>query len=336
MERSEYFLNNQTHTLLQSFPEGSSSDDVRISIFDVDDNNLDTNLSAMSSVTGNTFSFSWAVTQANTYSIDFYNATLDVHHYLNARVTGTIIGSPSGSSQGSQMSTLRENFLLSIDNYNADDLTGTNSAGDQAVRAINQGLQLIYSLIKDSHYMQSNPSTSLASTSGQDFINLSGISDIDEILSLTETVNDVKLTKISFWRYRSANPDPSNATGVPTHYARLFDRIYLFPRPDSAITYVADYHKRIDDLSSTTDRAGVPSKFNYWIFAEARVFWQIMEDRTDVASLNMLQAHAERIRATALNDVFAEFDMSLGSDAHFLTDEEIVPRVRRFDSPIGS
>ena len=116
----------------------------------------------------------------------------------------------------------------------------------------------------------------------------------------------------------------------------------LFPshdRKSSAITYHTDYVKTISDLSSDNDRAGISSRFNYWIFSEAEVFWQIMEDKTAIAVINTLKNHAADIRQTAMSDIDGEFDTSRETESHWGDDSSFGNdkfRGMRFNSPVGS
>lgn len=322
MERSEYYPPNQTNILTQSFPGASSSDTVSVTIYDVNDAAEDISRAAMTFVTGVTWRYNWSSpNQTNTYIVDFWNETLDVHYYLYARLSSSIASAPTGSVTGSSLSTLRTNFLISkADMYDANDLTGTASAGDRADRCINQALQKIYSMVSDTRYLEANPG-SLSSVADQEYIELSGISDLRQIKSIVEATNDLKLVRIPFWQYRIWSPDPSNVTGTPTHYARLFNRIYLFPRPTSAITYTVDYEKTISDLSSDSDQAGVPAKYNYWILAEAHYFWQLMIDPSDTAAMSVIIAAASDAREQALRDIYAEYEGELVSESRWGVDD---------------
>lgn len=314
MERTQYF-NNVAQTLLQSFPGSATTDDVRITIYDVNTSTTDVNAAAMTSIGNDTFSYSWTPTGAHTYLIRFNNVTLDVNDYLYAYVVGSSTPGVSGSVSGSSLTTLRKEFLIQVDNYNADDLSGDGSSGDLAVKSINKALQKIYSMVKDSKFMQAYPSTALVSASGTDYIDLGGITDLDEIASIEDTTNKYKLIKIPFWRYREWAPDPSNVTGTPTHYARLFNRIYLYPRPTAVVTYTTDYVKAYGDLSSGSDQALLPSKYNYWIYAEAEVEWYKMIDANAVPQIVL--AERERCEKIAMNDIFSGFNDNTVNDSIF-------------------
>jgi len=182
--------------------------------------------------------------------------------------------------------------------------------------------------------MQTAPdTTSLASTAAQDYIELAAIGDLDDITNLTETTNNIKLIRIPFYRYRELSPDPSQTSGTPVHYTRLFDRIYLSPRPASAIEYTADYVKIITDLSAGADTALIPAKYNYWIYAESHVFWAIQEDPEAIAVVQNLKLHARDMAQVATGDIEASFDEAIEPDWHFGAPER---PIYRFDSPVGS
>ena len=207
------------------------------------------------------------------------------------------------------LANLRTNFLVSVvDMYNGDDLTGTNSIGDKADRCINQALQKMRGIVGDTPDFAADPDTSsIVSTANQAFIELSAISTLHRIKNITETTNDVKLIRIPFWQYRQINPDPANASGVPTRYARNGGRIYLHPTPSAVVTYTVDFEKTVADLTSN-DSAALGAEFDYWILAEAHVFWQRMMDPADTAAMATITAVAADARQQALRDIYAEYE----------------------------
>src|SRR3990167_8078351 len=274
MERSEYRLVDVAHTLLISFPGGASTDTVVISIYDVDDAALDVDKAAMTSVNASNWKYSWTPSQTNNYIITFRNSTLDVEYYLYVKVTGSIAGVAGGSGTGTTLTNLRTRFLKLLDNYNANDLTGTNSSGEVADLCLNDALQLIYAQIKDSKYMQAYPSTGLVSVADQAYIELSGVSDIDAIAAIKDTTNNITLRCISAHEYHTRVADAADQTGTPYEYCRVFNRIYLTPRPTAVITYTTEYIKTYARLSADADTALIPTKYDDWIYKEARVITQ--------------------------------------------------------------
>src|SRR3990167_3898106 len=307
--------NNLTHILANEWQLGASTDTVLISIYDITDNAADVSSAAMTNETGGLFSYSWAVTQNNVYRIDYYNQTLDSHDYEIISVVGNEIISPAAGTGGSTLTTLRSRFLRMIDNYNASDLTGTNSSGDLADLCINDALQLIYSLVKSTRHMESYVSTSFASTSGQDYIEISGITDLDEVRAIRDTTNDYTLIAMTADQYFRWSPDRSNQTGVPTHYCRIFNRIFLFPRPSSAITYSTEYIKIYARLSADSDQALIPSKFDDWILKEARVLWFMMEDPRQMPPI--IVSERDQARELYLADMMSGFDLTTRVNSNF-------------------
>ena len=285
------------------------------SIYDIDDATADVSNSAMTSVTENLFKASWTPAESHNYRVDYFNRTLDVHFYEYVKVTGSITGAPSGSSAGSTLTVLRTRLLKLLDNYNANDLTGTNSSGEVADLCINDALQLIYSIIKSTRHMEGYVSTSLASVADQDYIEISGISDADEIRAIRDTTNDYTLVEITPDQYFRLSPDRSNSTGVPTNYCRLFNRVYLFPRPSDAITYSTEYIKLVARLSADGDQAGIPSKFDDWILKEARVIWFIMEDPRNMPPI--IVSERDMAREIYLADMMSGFDLTLQVQSNF-------------------
>ena len=308
-----------------------SSDQVLYSIYDIDDNATDVSSAAMTFESGVLWTASWTPLQSNNYQIIYYNATQNVSHYEYVKVAGDVVGVAGGSGSGTSLTNLRSRFLRLVDNYNANDLTGTNSSGDIADLCINDALQLIYAQIKDSKWMKANPST-LASVADQAYIALSGISDLDEIISMQDTTNDLTLVEIPFWKLRFEVPDPANSTGTPARYARLFNRIYLDPRPTSVITYQVDYVKTYARLASDSDVALIPTKYDDWIYSEAKVLWYQMEDPSNTASIQIAIAERNDKRQIYINDVMSQFDLVSEGESHWATDEQDFPR---FQSPAG-
>lgn len=314
---------------------GNTTDTVKISIYDLDDNNLDVDAVAMTSETRGLFSYAWTPTEEHCYRIDYHNLTLGSHEYeMVAVVTPDASGSSSSSGDlgtGSTLSVLRSRFLRLIDNYNSNDLSGTNSSGDVADLCINDALQTIYSLIKSSRHTDAYSLTSLVSTADQAFINLSAISNIDEILAIKDTANQTKLRKITPEQYFMRSPDPASNTGRPIEYCRIFNRIYLNPRPTSAITYTTEYKKIYPNLSSDSSVALIPSKYDRWIMAEALVIWLMGEDPNATAAINTAQKERERCERIFMNDIDSHFDEAPQGASHFL-DGEVSGRM--FSSPI--
>lgn len=210
------------------------------------------------------------------------------------------------------LSKLIVKFLKALDSYNANDLTvsdtdtDSDTAGERARVCLNLALQSIYGIAKDTKYLQSYPVTSLSSTASQDFIDLDPEAYLDEIDAITDTTNDVMLIKRSWTWYRSHFTDPSNTSGVPRYYCRRNNRIYLAPRPDASYTYTIDFVKLTKDLELPNDLPLLPTQFDPWIIAEAKVWWYGMEDPTQVPQSVINER--DIIRVNSLVAIKGKFD----------------------------
>lgn len=289
-----------------------------VTVYDIDNAVADVDQAAMTFVNNNTWKYTgWTPDNNGPYLITFENRTLDVKYFLYANVVGALTGVPGGSGTGSTLATLRARFLKMSDNYNAEDLTGTNSSGELADICIDEALQTIYSDIKNSRYLDAYASTALVSVADQSYIELSAISDLDELLALKDTTNQISLIEVPAWKYFQDISDPSISTGTSYRYCRIFNRIYLDPRPTSAITYTTEYKKTYARLSSDSDTALIPSKFNPWIYEEARVKWLMGEDINNAGAIQIAQAERNRVREIALADIGSQFNEVSVSASHF-------------------
>lgn len=239
---------------------------------------------------------------------------------------------------GSTLATLRDELLLSLDVYNANDLDETiaGSQGNQARRCLNKALQKIYSKVKRFNILQKEAvDSTITTTASQEYVDISGISDLDDVENIYEASNDVNLKEVSFDTYRQMAPDPSEATGNPVKFARRGkNRLYLFPTPDAVYTLNIFYLRTQSNLSGTSDTTGLDSKLDYWIVAEASVFWQLMEDAGDTGKLSALRQIAADCEESAMEDLATEYGIADEVDSHWGHFSEI--RAPRFDSPVGS
>jgi len=317
MENVEYRLVDVAASLLISFPQGQTTDTVVISIYDVDDSTLDVDAVAMTNVTGENWKYSWTPSETDNFIVTFWNQTLDVKYYRYITVTGSLVGVPGGSGTGSTQANLRSRFLRLIDNYNANDLTGTNSSGDIADLVINNALQIIYADIKNSIYLDAYGSSGLISTANQAYIELSAISDLDNLVAIKDQTNMYDLVEIEPWQYFLMVPVTTQVTGTPYWWTRIFNRIYLAPTPTAAITYVTEYKKTYARLASDSDTALIPSKYDPWIYEEARVQWLMMEDITATGALQVAIANRDRVREIYLSDLSANYASVKQSRSYF-------------------
>lgn len=323
MDAREYIQVNSATKLLQAFPGSAQTDSVIITIYNVDTSTTEVNAAAMTAAGNDSFYYSWTPTSTGIRLVKFFNNTTGVPYYLYANVVGSITTSPSGSSGGSTLSTLRTRFLKLIDNYNANDLTGTNSSGEVADLCINEALQLIYAQLKASKFMQAYGSTALVSTASQSYIDLSAITDIDEIRSLKDTTNQISLLAIPAWQYFIEIANPSNVSGTPYRYCRIFNRIYLDPQPTTTITYTCEYIKIYPRLAVDADQALINNKYDDWIYSEAKVMWYQMEDPTNQA-LAFAVKERDQKRAIYINDIMSQFDEVTISKSHWRDRRQVV------------
>ncbi len=208
-------------------------------------------------------------------------------------------------------------MLKALDNYNANDLStaSANSSGDIAGLCINLALHKIYDLIRDTKYLKAHPSTSLSSVADQDYIDLDVEPYLDEIENLSDATNNITLRRKSWAWYRRNVPNPENESGIPEIYIRRGTRIYLTPRPTSVINYTCDLVKNTNDLVNDGDISLLPTKFDYWIIAEAKVEWYAMEDAQAIPQSE--KDERDDKRAIALDSIHSGFDTYTQSGRHF-------------------
>lgn len=319
MDRNEYVTVSQPKIILQGIPGSTSTDNVVINIYNATTSAVDTASTAMTFVNGATWKYAWTPATNGFYVADVWDKTIDVHDYIYFNVVGSIAGTPSAAGTGSTLTTLIAKFLKAIDNYNANDIDPTvaNSSGEIAKICLNNGLQTIYAQIKDSKFMHAYPTTALVTTPGQSWIDLGAVSDIDEIETIQDQTNNITLLSFSAWKYFFEIPNPAQSTGTPFRYARVFNRIYLDPRPTATITYNCFYIKNFADLSAGSDQALIPSKYDPWIIEEARVQWLMMEDITNSGAISEAKSERESARQFFLADVMSQFDKVSQTQSHW-------------------
>lgn len=236
------------------------------------------------------------------------------------------------------LADLIKKLLKSLDSYNSTDLTlstpnaDSDSLGERARLCLNQALHMIYSLIKDSRYLEAYPTTNLSTTANQDYVDLDPEAYLDDIDAITETTNDRKLIRKSWSWYRRNYPDPSQVSGEPLYYIRRGNRVYLAPRPSSAIPLTIDFRKLTDDLKLNGDISLLPTRYDYWIIAEAKVIWFEMEDPTAVPAL--IIAERDNKRQIGMESVVDTHDTILQSRSHFDSSDD--PGILPYERPDGT
>lgn len=233
---------------------------------------------------------------------------------------------------------LIKKLLKALDNYNSLDLdlstpnSDKNTSGEVAAICINIALHTCYDLVKESKYLKALPSTSFSSVASRDYIDLDIIPGLDEIESITESTNHIRLVKRSWNWYRQNYPDPSLTSGVPYYYIRRNSRIYLAPRPASAINYTIDFVKLMNDLKLNGDVSLLPTHYDYWVIAEAKVKWAEMEDPAAVPPSFISERN--EARDIAVNAILSAYDESYQSDSHW--DNNNAPRNRGYQRPVNT
>ena len=105
-----------------------------------------------------------------------------------------------------------------------------------------------------------------STTSGENRVTLPG--DFQELLNLrissSSTGHDV-LQQLNIDTIDSA----STSLGVPTKYAPFGDWIELWPSPDSAYSLQMRYRQQLTDISATTTRLSVATRYGYAVFLKS-------------------------------------------------------------------
>ena len=237
----------------------------------------------------------------------------------------------------STLTQLIVKLAMSLDGYNSSDLTissGTtvvDTLGERARVCINLALHKIYSLIKDSKYLDAYPVSTLPSVINQDYIDLDPEAFLDDIESITDETNQYVLEQKSWGWYKRTVSDPAQITGDPLYYIRRGNRVYITPRPTSAVNYVFSFRKLTVDLKLGGDYSLLPVQYDTWIIHEARVEWYIMEDPSSVPALVI--SERDDTRATGIASVNTSFDRVMQSGSHFGDDGG---EVRGYKRPIGT
>ena len=112
---------------------------------------------------------------------------------------------------------------------------------------------------------------------------------------------------------------------------RRGNRIYLTPRPTSAIQYVISFRKLTVDLKLGGDYSLLPVQFDTWIIHEARVEWYIMEDPSSVPALVI--SERDDTRAAGIASVNTSFDQVRQAGSHFTGDGG---ELRGYKRPMGT
>ena len=93
---------------------------------------------------------------------------------------------------------------------------------------------------------------------------------VARVLRVYEATNDWSLSPRTLAWYRQVEPDPTATTGTPEVWVPVTEQtsglvtltLYLWPTPDSALTYSYDYEAVTDDLSANGDVPAIPVDFH--------------------------------------------------------------------------
>lgn len=122
------------------------------------------------------------------------------------------------------------------------------------------------------------------------------ISDLDEVIAITERVNGTPINIISFKDFLDRYPDPSDSSSdVPDEVAFANNRIYSGPTPASDPTVYIDYLKLIADLTAG-DSLPFESKYDPLVLAWAReelAMWLDSKDAVSIASAKSVRQEWE-------------------------------------------
>ncbi len=124
----------------------------------------------------------------------------------------------------------------------------------------------------------------------------SAITDLDEIIVLSERTNDRRIEMIPYSDLIEIFPDPAlNTSSTPDMAARWLDRIYFGPTPSQAIFIYIDYIKALTALTLTST---MPFSEKYDGLLIAMVKEEIYEflDNTNAVGLTLAQNRVKRLK----------------------------------------
>ncbi len=114
-----------------------------------------------------------------------------------------------------------------------------------------------------------------------------GIVDLDELVGLTERVNDRVIDIIPYSKYLFNYTDPSaNSTNVPDEAARWNNRLYFGPRPSAANLIYIDYIKLLTEVSAG-GTLPFENKYDPVLIAKAAKKMRIWVDASDINAIQV-------------------------------------------------
>jgi hypothetical protein len=135
------------------------------------------------------------------------------------------------------------------------------------------------------------------------------ITDLDEILTLTERVNDRRLEILPYDTLISLEPNPTaNSESVPTMAARFGDRLYFRYTPSSAEYIYMDYIRDIVELASTT-AGSMPfsNRYDNLLIYEARINYAMWKEPDNRNILVSVREKRDELYQTLIADAVINF-----------------------------
>lgn len=119
---------------------------------------------------------------------------------------------------------------------------------------VNDRLKVLSGLLLDNGLVNEfEASTTFNTTTNQSWVELStAVSDLDEIIKLSERTNDTPIDIISYKDFVDLYPDPTASyAATPKHAARFGTKIYFGPTPSGVLAIYIDYKKCVTNLTLT-------------------------------------------------------------------------------------
>lgn len=128
-----------------------------------------------------------------------------------------------------------------------------------------------------------------------------GIVDVDDILQISERVNDTVPQIIPFDEFMSLYPDYSEDTSnTATHISIINNRIYFGPSPSSYVRYYIDYVKFYTDLVSG-DTLPFQNKYDAVLIAQVRLEFLQFFDANNIQTITTAKGIRDSYRETLIN-----------------------------------
>jgi len=135
----------------------------------------------------------------------------------------------------------------------------------------------------------------------------SAITDILEIIKLTDRTNDRDIIPIPYQRLISLYPDPdTNKTTTPDFYARFSDYIYFGPTPSAGIRFYFSYVKSIAELVST-DTMPIDTDYDPLVVSLALEWLYTFLDPKDRATILTAKERTADLKKVLITDAIKRY-----------------------------